>query len=49
VKRWLTWGAMTQGWPPDVMRRQRVGDLHAILDAMVERLQRQEWERGMRR
>jgi hypothetical protein len=40
---------MTQGWPPDVMRRQRVGDLHAILDAMVERLHRLELERRTRR
>jgi hypothetical protein len=27
-------------WPPDVMRRQRIGDLHAVLDALVERLER---------
>jgi hypothetical protein len=35
-------------WPPDVMRRQRVRDLHAILDAMVARLRRLELERTRR-
>jgi hypothetical protein len=27
------------GWPPDVMRRQRLGDLHTVADRMLQRQQ----------
>jgi hypothetical protein len=40
VRRWLTWGALVMDWPPDVTRHQRIGDLHVVLDALVERMGR---------
>jgi hypothetical protein len=35
-------------WPPDVMRRQRIGDLYVIVDAQVQRLRKAERERVTR-
>jgi hypothetical protein len=33
---WLQWGAIVMGWPPDVTRRQRTGDLCTVADRMME-------------
>jgi hypothetical protein len=40
VRGWLTWGAQLYGWPPDVTRRQRHGDLLALSDERLEAAER---------